>query len=414
MSQQDINTNYTFYSTKFYNYDIYYVIINGITMYLVSSLLNQYNKINNKNKRISDWLHTKDTSDVIRAIYSEYKKQCENENNCGNGNSRCRQNLFNDGVKQDAFISLKNFTTIDMSSKNICVPGVIQKIELHINEFRSNDTFIVNAVILHNILFWLDKIFAYKLFMYLETIRNQDNDKLTAEINNQKIVIDELQNSNNILQVKISKLSEENEALVKDNKLYEFCDKTSSAVITGLRQDIDTLKEINDNVSKININLVFKNTKLSNMLNESNTRLKELETDLNTAVQHKTKEIQKQINDRLVHDSKPNQWFVKACKTRTRNTITIKTNYCHLNPSPKDIRTSVYCCKNLPNGLVFRREVATELKDLVEKFGGRQKNISTFVIPTQYINISDEDLDQRIRAAMKATRKRLGWRHDLN
>ena len=150
------------------------------------------------------------------------------------------------------------------------------------------------------------------------------------------------------------------------------------------------------------------------MLNESNTRLKELETDLNTAVQHKTKEIQKQINDRLVHDSKPNQWFVKACKTRTRNTITIKTNYCHLNPSPKDIRTSVYCCKNLPNGLVFRREVATELKDLVEKFGGRQKNISTFVIPTQYINISDEDLDQRIRAAMKTTRKRLGWRHDLN
>ena len=86
MSQQDINTNYTIYSTKFYNYDIYYVIINGITMYLVSSLLNQYNKINNKNKRISDWLHTKDTSDVIRAIYSEYKKQCENENSaCGKG-----------------------------------------------------------------------------------------------------------------------------------------------------------------------------------------------------------------------------------------------------------------------------------------------------------------------------------------
>ena len=85
-----------------------------------------------------------------------------------------------------------------------------------------------------------------------------------------------------------------------------------------------------------------------------------------------------------------------------------------MSPSPKDIRTSVYCCKNLPNGLVFRREAATELKDLVEKFGGRQKNISTFVIPTQYINISDEDLDQRIREAMKATRKRLGWRHDLN
>ena len=290
----------------------------------------------------------------------------------------------------------------------------MQKIYISELKYNEKELYAVNAYILHNIITWLDNIFGYKLFIYLETIRKQDNDKLTAEINKQKIIIDELQNSNNILQVKISKLSEENEALVKDNKLYELCDKTSSAVITGLRKDIDTLKEINDNVSKINISLVFKNTKLSNMLNESNTRLKELETDLNTAVQHKTKEIQKQINDRLVYDSKPNQWFVKACKTRTRNTITIKTNYCHLNPSPKDIRTSVYCCKNLPNGLVFRREVAIELKDLVEEFGGRQKNISTFVIPTQYINISDEDLDQRIRAAMKTTRKRLGWRHDLN
>ena len=43
------------------------------------------------------------------------------------------------------------------------------------------------------------------------------------------------------------------------------------------------------------------------MLSESNTKLKELETDLNTAVQHKTKEIKKQIKDRLVCDSAPNQ-----------------------------------------------------------------------------------------------------------
>lgn len=257
--------------------------------------------------------------------------------------------------------------------------------------------------------------------MYLETIRNQDNDKLTTEINKQKIVIDELQlktnslkESNNALQLKITKLSEENETLVKDNKLYEFCDKNSSAVITDLRKDIDTLKEINDNVSKININLVFKNTKLSTMLNTSNTRLKELETNLNNVVYHKTKEIKKQIKDRLVSDSAPNQWFVKVCKTRTYGVITLKTSYCHSKPTLEDIQSSVYCCKNLPNGLVFRREAATELKDLVEKFGGRQKNISTFVIPTQYINISDEDLDQRIRAAMKTTRKRLGWRHDLN
>ena len=393
--------------TKFYDYYVFYIDINGTTMYVVSTIINQFNKVNKTNKRLNDWLRLKTTQDLFKDIVNEYKINDNNINSelCGTFNKALNININEDNTP------VRN---ISIDTKDIYIPGVMQKIYISELKYNEKELYAVNAYILHNIITWLDNIFGYKLFMYLETIRKQDNDKLTAEINNQKIVIDELQNSNNILQVKISKLSEENEALVKDNKLYEFCDKTSSAVITGLRKDIDTLKEINDNVSKININLVFKNTKLSNMLNESNTRLKELETDLNTAVQHKTKEIQKQINDRLVHDSKPNQWFVKACKTRTRNTITIKTNYCHLNPSPKDIRTSVYCCKNLPNGLVFRREVAIELKDLVEKFGGRQKNIFTFVIPTQYINISDEDLDQRIRAAMKTTRKRLGWRHDLN
>ena len=393
--------------TKFYDYYVFYIDINGTTMYVVSTIINQFNKVNKTNKRLNDWLRLKTTQDLFKNIVNEYKNNDNNINSELCGNSRKASNINING--DNTLVS-----NISIDAKNIYVPGVMQKIYISDLKYNEKELYAVNAYILHNIITWLDNIFGYKLFMYLETIRKQDNDKLTAEINNQKIVIDELQNSNNILQVKISKLSEENEALVKDNKLYEFCDKTSSAVITGLRKDIDTLKEINDNVSKININLVFKNTKLNNMLNESNTRLKELETDLNTAVQHKTKEIQKQINDRLVHDSKPNQWFVKACKTRTRNSITIKTNYCHLNPSPKDIRTSVYCCKNLPNGLVFRREVAIELKDLVEKFGGRQKNISTFVIPVQYINISDEDLDQRIRAAMKTTRKRLGWRHDLN
>ena len=393
--------------TKFYDYYVFYIDINGTTMYVVSTIINQFNKVNKTNKRLNDWLRLKTTQDLFKDIVNEYKINDNNINSelCGTFNKALNININEDNTP------VRN---ISIDTKDIYIPGVMQKIYISNLKYNEKELYAVNAYILHNIITWLDSIFGYKLFIYLETIRKQDNDKLTAEINKQKIIIDELQNSNNILQVKISKLSEENEALVKDNKLYEFCDKTSSAVITSLRKDIDTLKEINDNVSKINISLVFKNTKLNNMLNESNTRLKELETDLNTAVQHKTKEIQKQINDRLVHDSKPNQWFVKACKTRTRNTITIKTNYCHLNPSPKDIRTSVYCCKNLPNGLVFRREVATELKDLVEKFGGRQKNISTFVIPVQYINISDEDLDQRIRAAMKTTRKRLGWRHDLN
>lgn len=412
------------FTTKFYDYSIDYVVINGIKMYAISNILYQYNKVNKTEKILTYWLRLKETKELFKTLVEEYDKSHKTDDNSPPDYSQGRvKDDFNSENKEP----LKSQKFI-LSNNNIFIPGIIQKIYFGTRNFGANWVYVVNAVLLHDILCWLDRSFAYKLYSYLETIREQDNDKLTTEINSQKIIIDELQlKSDNLHKInseqqqKIteltdtnSKLTKENEALVKENKFYEFCDKNSSAVITDLKKDINTLKEVNDNVSKINISLVFKNTKLNNMLNESNTRLKELETNLNSTVQHKTKEIKKQINDRLVHDSKPNQWFVKACKTRTRNTITIKTSYCHLSPSPKDIRTSVYCCKNLPNGLVFRREAATELKDLVEKFGGRQKNISTFVIPVQYINISDEDLDQRIRAAMKATRKRLGWRHDLN
>ena len=419
-----VNLPYKVFTTKFYNYTIDYVIINGIKMYVVSNIIQQYNKINKTDKTLAYWLRLKETRALFNTIVEEYKKTNNNDDFLiPDYNQELKNNKNNDKNKDDCKID-KN---ID-KTYGINIPGIIQRLDFFIDNFYKKNVYLVNAVLLHDIICWLDRSFAYKLYSYLETIREQDNDKLTTEINSQKIIIDELQlKSDNLHKInseqqqKItelsdtnSKLTKENEALVKENKFYEFCDKNSSAVITDLKKDINTLKEVNDNVSKINISLVFKNTKLNNMLNESNTRLRELETNLNTAVQHKTKEIKKQINDRLVHDSKPNQWFVKACKTRTRNTITIKTSYCHLNPSPKDIRTSVYCCKNLPNGLVFRREAATELKDLVEKFGGRRKNISTFVIPTQYINVSDEDLDQRIREAMKATRKRLGWRHDLN
>ena len=419
-----VNLPYKVFTTKFYNYTIDYVIINGIKMYVVSNIIQQYNKINKTDKTLAYWLRLKETRALFNTIVEEYKKTNNNDDFVFPDYNQELKNSKNDGKNKDVCKIDKN---ID-KTYGINIPGIIQRLDFFIDNFYKKNVYLVNAVLLHDIICWLDRSFAYKLYSYLETIREQDNDKLTTEINSQKIIIDELQlKSDNLHKInseqqqKItelsdtnSKLTKENEALVKENKFYEFCDKNSSAVITDLKKDINTLKEVNDNVSKINISLVFKNTKLSNMLNESNTRLKELETDLNTAVQHKTKEIKKQINDRLVHDSKPNQWFVKACKTRTQNTITIKTSYCHLSPSPKDIRTSVYCCKNLPNGLVFRREAATELKELVEKFCGRRKNISTFVIPVQYINISDEDLDQRIREAMKATRKRLGWRHDLN
>lgn len=47
--------------TKFYDYYVFYIDINGTTMYVVSTIINQFNKVNKTNKRLNDWLRLKTT-----------------------------------------------------------------------------------------------------------------------------------------------------------------------------------------------------------------------------------------------------------------------------------------------------------------------------------------------------------------
>lgn len=190
-----INNNTCVYDanvTKFYDYYVFYIDINGTTMYVVSTIINQFNKVNKTNKRLNDWLRLKTTQDLFKNIVNEYKinDNTDNLEICGNSRKASNININEDNTH------IKN---ISIDTKDIYVPGVIQKIYISNLKYNEKELYAVNAYILHNIITWLDNIFGYKLFMYLETIRKQDNDKLTAEINNQKIVIDELQKLNNIL-----------------------------------------------------------------------------------------------------------------------------------------------------------------------------------------------------------------------
>ena len=47
---------YDFIEVSFYEYTIRMTIINNTKMYVVSDILKQYNKINNTDKRINNWL----------------------------------------------------------------------------------------------------------------------------------------------------------------------------------------------------------------------------------------------------------------------------------------------------------------------------------------------------------------------
>lgn len=57
--------------TKFLDYDIRSCIIDNTEMFLVSDLIRQYNKINNTNKQLRDYLRNNDTKELLNAMNEE-------------------------------------------------------------------------------------------------------------------------------------------------------------------------------------------------------------------------------------------------------------------------------------------------------------------------------------------------------
>ena len=61
--------------TKFLDYDIRSCIVDNTEMFLVSDLIRQYNKINNTNKKISDYLRNNDTKELLNAMNEEFNRE---------------------------------------------------------------------------------------------------------------------------------------------------------------------------------------------------------------------------------------------------------------------------------------------------------------------------------------------------
>ena len=164
---------YEFNEVKFYEYTIRMTIIDNTEMYLVSDLLKQYNKINHSDKRINDWIRRKDTSELLQ--FCRDNKSCAeihaHENN------------------EDNFID---------------IPGVIIRIDKFYNNNTNIKAYIVNGAILHDILMWVDKVFAYKVCNFLDEKRKNDNNYLNKEIKrlqNRYIVNDDTQQWTYVLKI---------------------------------------------------------------------------------------------------------------------------------------------------------------------------------------------------------------------
>ena len=145
-------------------------IINNTKMYVVTDLLKQYNEINNTDKRINKWLKREDTRELL--------KFCRDKS-CGpNG---AHEN------NEDDFID---------------IPEVIIRIDKFYNNNTNIKAYLVNGIILHDILFWIDKVFAYKVCSFLDNMREINNDRFLEILNSNE----EKDNQINLLQEQVDDL----------------------------------------------------------------------------------------------------------------------------------------------------------------------------------------------------------------
>ena len=142
---------YDFIEVSFYEYTIRMTIINDTKMYVVTDLLKQYNKINNTDKRFNDWLRRKDTQELLQFYRDEKIREipaCENN--------------------EDNFVD---------------IPEVIIKIDKFYNNLKA---YLVNGAILHDVLIWVNKIFASQVYNFLDNMREINNDRFVEILNSNK------------------------------------------------------------------------------------------------------------------------------------------------------------------------------------------------------------------------------------
>ena len=171
-------------SMMFYGYFIRYFDFEYGQMFVVSDLILQYCKNNNKKvKRFNDFLILDTTQDFLDILIE-------------NGNYKISGNL----------------KSTDVSTNNLNVKGIIE-INEDIKDYGINiktKTYIICEKLLNLCLIWIDPVFAVQVSSFLEACRKQYfNNILTIRNNN----IKQLTLENNDLHREIERLNNDNKAL---------------------------------------------------------------------------------------------------------------------------------------------------------------------------------------------------------
>ena len=281
-----------FQEVEFYNYTIRMTVVDGVEMYLVSDLLKQYNEINGTKREMRYWLRQESTQELLNYLLE--KQTCEN--------------LTSENSTDKSEYSEGKFDTGNFRDQNY-IPKVIEMIEFSSGKDRRG--YIVNAQLLHDILLWADRKFAYDIYTFLEQVRKANNEYLLDAINQ-------------------------------------------------MNYTITTLKK------------------------------------------------------RYVIDNVHQQWsyVLKVKVDEQNNKVYLKSSFAKCDYKNKeDQMNTIYYVRNLPNGYTFRYFAYDKIMSIVEQYGGYAEGNqrSTFVIPLDNWDNTDERFDWLIRNALKQTRIELCW-----
>ena len=348
--------------TKFYDYNIRYLNDKTGKKFLVTDLLDQYAKNNNRSRvRLDHYLRMKDTEEFIDNLCNEY-----HDPDPGHGIK-----FTKDRIKKD-FLEKYSFEGYDL---NI-----------------SSEAYVMKEELLTDCLYWLDKSFASKVTRFLSKLRNADNDYLKKQLEIEKkdndklrLVIDELEFKNRELTDVVNKLDTKNKELTSVNNELKIKNKELTDVNNKLEtknNQLDKLtKDLNDKLSELN----KVNEDLQSKLNKLNQVNEELERKTQELIQ-----VRNHLRNHYVSPYKGTEtWSVsielsKLVKTKQIRIQLKYTNEATENIRNRSLRRSLFCLLNTPCGHDIRYYCLDEFQKILESYHGIKTTSRSYTM-----NLSD-------------------------
>lgn len=330
--------------SKFYDYNIRYLNAKTGKKFLVTDLLDQYAKNNNKQRiKLENYLRLQETKNFINVLNKEDHA------------SDMRHDLkFTEDLRNNDILEKYSFEGYDL---NI-----------------SSEAYVMKEELLTDCLYWLDKTFAAKVTKFLTKLRNEDNDYLKKQLeiekkdnNKLRLVIDELDFKNKELTDVVNKLEIKNKELTVVNNKLEDKNKQLDKLTKDLDNKLIELNKVNDDL----------NEKL-NKLNQVNA---ELERKTQELIQ-----VRNHLRNHYVNPYKGTEtWSVSIELTKIVEFNQIKIQLKYTNEATGNIRNlslkrSLFCLMHTPCGHDIRYYCLDKFQNILESYHGVKTTERSYTI----------------------------------